>query len=104
MALAATLRAAGFRVLRRVTYGARPARALPPAALRLLREAGAAALFFSPETARIFARLLPESAMVNTAEALAISAATAAALAPLPWARIRVASHPNQDALLALLP
>ncbi len=104
--LAATLRAAGFRVLRRVTYAVVPATTLPPAAINLLQNGSGAALFFSPETAHIFVRLmktLRPPASVTRLDALAISAATAAALAPLPWAHIRVASHPNQDALLALL-
>ena len=100
------LRAAGFRVLRRVTYAVVPATTLPPAAINLLQNGSGAALFFSPETAHIFVRLmktLRPPASVTRLDALAISAATAAALAPLPWAHIRVASHPNQDALLALL-
>ena len=95
--LAATLRAAGYRVLRRVTYAARPVAAMGDI------PAGSV-LFFSPETARTFVRLAGASPRIAACEALAISPATAAALSPLPWRRIRVASAPNQDALLALLP
>jgi hypothetical protein len=40
---------------------------------------------------------------VAAVDALAISRRTETALAPLPWRRIRVASRPNQDELLALL-
>ncbi len=105
LGLAATLRSHGFRVIRRVTYATAPATALPPQAEAMLRSGAGHALFFSPQTARVFVRLLAASpAPVDSTEAIAISAATAAALAPLPWARIRVASHPNQDAMLALLP
>lgn len=102
--LAASLRGARFRVLRRVAYAALPAHTLPQAACRALaRRAVGQALFFSPASARAAVRLLrgfPTEAIT----ALAISPATAAALSPLKWAGIRVASSPDQEALLALLP
>ncbi len=117
LALAAGLRAAGLRVLRRLAYAAVPLRALPPAAAAALAGNGLhAALFFSPATARAFVSLLRAARRnddvrpleahdeVRALEALAISAATAAPLAALPWRRIRVASHPNQDEMLAMLP
>jgi uroporphyrinogen-III synthase len=101
------LQARGFAVIRRSVYAAAPVSALPEQA-RAALESGAvrAALFFSPATARAFVRLLraalpPEC--VSRVEALAISRATETALAPLPWRRIRVASRPNQNELLALL-
>jgi uroporphyrinogen-III synthase len=104
MALAAELRQAGFRVLRRVAYAAEPARALPPAARRALAAGDIGhALFFSPASARAAQHLLRGLPTAGIT-ALAISAATAAALAPLKWAGIRVASSPDQEALLALLP
>lgn len=105
--LATALRRAGFTVQRREVYAARPAAALPAEAIAAL-QAGriAAALFFSAASARAFVDLLgaalPASA-VAAVEALAIAPATASALAPLPWRRIRVASAPNQDAILALM-
>ncbi len=106
-ALTAALRAAGLRVRRRETYAMRAAAALPAAAQAALAAGELrAALFFSAEGARIFVRLLRAAlpaASVAAVEALTLSDATAAALAPLPWQRIRVASHPNQDELLALL-
>jgi hypothetical protein len=40
---------------------------------------------------------------VRGIEALSISHTTEAALKPLPWLRVRVASHPNQEELLKLL-
>ena len=103
--LAAALRAHGFCVIRRVAYTARPVTTLPPQAAAMLAAGRGHALFFSPDTARAFARLLvPPPVTLSAIQAIAISPATAAALAPLPWARIRVASHPNQDAMFALLP
>ncbi len=103
-ALAVALRGAGFRVLRRIGYGARPARGLPAPARQALARGGIGhALFFSPASARaavLLLRGLPTAAVT----ALAISPATAAALTPLKWAGIRVASSPDQEALLALLP
>ena len=107
MALAATLRSRGFKVWRRVAYAARPAERLPDAAQSALA-AGTlrAALFFSPHSARTFVTILQRdlpTGIVRGVEALAISPKTEAALKGLPWRRIRVASHPNQDELLKLL-
>ena len=104
--LAAALRARNFRVLRRTTYAARPA----PGLARALRTALAgdelrAVLFFSPATAGAFvraARGVPADRFAAV-EALAISCATSAALTLLPWRRIRVASLPTHEELLALL-
>ena len=107
MALAADLRARGFRVIRRVVYAATLAPKLPSAAQTALA-AGAlsAALFFSAETARHCVRLLRRARLheaVRTMDALAIGEPAAVALQALPWRRIRVAAQPNQDAMLALL-
>ena len=106
--LGATLAGLGFEVLRREVYAARPMVRLPQAARKeLARNRVAAALFFSPATARTFVALLGDDMppdVVADVTAIAISEAAAAALAPLPWRRIRVASRPNQDELLAHLP
>lgn len=101
------LQSRGFTVIRRSVYAAVPVAELPAAAREALADGSLrAALFFSPATARAFVRLLaaalPPTSVAGVA-ALAISPATEAALAPLPWRRIRVASQPNQDDLLALL-
>lgn len=104
--LAADLRARGFRVLRRVAYRARPAGALPEAS-RVALASGAVshAMFFSTETALSFVRCISGGVSgLAGVEALAISERAARALAGLPFARIRVASHPNQDEMVALLP
>lgn len=104
--LSAMLRRDGFRVLRRCVYVSVVAARLPPDAARALREGGTvAALFFSAETARAFARCLPASLHASLAPVagLAISPAAAEPLQSLPWRALRVARRPNQDELLALL-
>lgn len=105
MALASRLRGHGFIVLRRIAYAARPAETLPPAAASALATKHVGhALFFSAASARAFVACMTDRPQeVAHVQALAISEPTARALAPLPWRRIRVASHPNQDELVALL-
>jgi uroporphyrinogen-III synthase len=107
IALAATLRAAGYRVVRRVTYAALPATMLPGSAATLLQDSEAhVALFFSAETARTYVRLVQRARLsdrVKTCEAVAIGGPAAVALEGLPWRGIRVAARPNQDEMLALL-
>jgi uroporphyrinogen-III synthase len=63
-------------------------------------------LLFSPRSAKIFAGLVTEAALAEHCARLAaycISAATAAALGDIAFARILVAGLPNQDAMLDLL-
>lgn len=106
-ALADDLRAAGFRVLRRVVYSTIPARTLAPTAMAALRNGTVrAALFFSAETARHFVQLVRRARVgtsVRTVEAISIGQPAAVALGRLPWRRISVAARPNQDEMLALL-
>lgn len=106
-ALCATLQAAGFRMIHRAVYSARPATVLPAEAQTALAEATlAAALFFSPATARAFVAVLDAAfprSIVKGIDAMVISDATREPLAPLPWRSIRVASRPNLDEMLALL-
>ena len=101
------LRAEGFAVERRVLYEARAAAALSPAALDSLHAGTIAfALFFSPRTAAIFARLANAAAVTGCCArvtALSISAAADAVLAGLPWRDRRIAGRPNQPALLDAL-
>lgn len=101
----AALRAAGFAVLRRDAYAARPASALPEPACMAIAAGLHAAWFFSAETARAFLGLLPAALRpaLAAAEAHALSATVAAALGPLPWRRIRVAVRPTERDMLALL-
>lgn len=105
--LAATLRAAGFRVVRRVAYASRPLPGLAAAPrTALARRQVVAALFFSPASAAAFTAAVRREGLTQTLRqvvAVAISPAAAAPLALLQWQDIRVASHPNQDELLACL-
>ena len=103
-ALAASLRGHGFAVIRRVTYAARPVARLPePARAALAAGTLAAALFFSAETARAFARLARGAALAGI-EAITIGRPAAMALEGLGFRAVRIAAKPNQDAMLALLP
>jgi uroporphyrinogen-III synthase len=106
-ALAGDLRAAGFRVLRRVVYSTVPAQALTGPALASLRAGQVrAALFFSAATARHFVQLVQRAhigATLQSVEAISIGQPAAMALGRLTWRRIRVAARPNQDEMLALL-
>lgn len=105
--LAAALRAAGFRVIRRVVYAARPATALPdPARAALAAGRVAAALFLSPRSAAIACRLIAAAGLGETTRgiaALALSPRIAAGLAALPWREVRTAARPDPGLLLGLL-
>jgi uroporphyrinogen-III synthase len=105
--LVGLLRAQGFTIERRVLYEARAAAALSSAAVDSLRAGAIAfALFFSPRTAAIFARLADVAGVTECCAkvtALSISEAADAALAGLPWRKRRIAERPNQPALLDAL-
>jgi uroporphyrinogen-III synthase len=105
--LVGLLRAQRFAVERRVLYEARAATALNPEAVDSLRAGKVAcALFFSPRTAAIFARLADIAGVTECCAkvvALSISRAADAALAGLPWHDRRIAERPNQPALLDAL-
>jgi uroporphyrinogen-III synthase len=105
--LAGLLCARGFAVERRVLYEARAAAALSTAAVDGLRaDAIAFALFFSPRTAAIFARLAGVAGVGECCArvtAVSISGAADASLAGLSWHDRRVAERPNQPALLDAL-
>ena len=105
--LAGLLRAQGFTVERRVFYEGRAAAALSPAAVDGLRAGAIAfALFFSPRTATIFARLAGVAGVDQccaNVTAVSISGAADAALAGLRWQDRRIAERPNQPALLDAL-
>jgi uroporphyrinogen-III synthase len=100
--LARQLRAAGLTIVRRAVYTASPIKFLPPDAGGALTNAKIdAALFYSAETVRAFARLRPPC--TETVTAFALSPAVAAPLQGLPWSAIRVALSPTEADLLALL-
>ena len=65
-----------------------------------------AALFFSPRSAGVFRDCILGASLCGVCArliAVCISQAAAGALAPLVFQEIRIASRPNQDALLACL-
>jgi uroporphyrinogen-III synthase len=105
--LVGLLRAQGFTIERRVLYEARAVAALSPAAVDSLRAGVIAfALFFSPRTAGIFARLAGVAGVGECCArvtAVSISGAADAALAGVPWHDRRIAERPNQPALLDAL-
>ncbi len=105
--LCRTLRGAGFRVIRRCLYAVQPVRHLPRSALEALSPIARldVALFFSRETAAVFARLLNprlQPALVMTRAAV-ISHSTAEPLLGLGWRLVEIASAPNATSLLSLL-
>ncbi|HEX4862233.1 MAG TPA: uroporphyrinogen-III synthase [Rhizomicrobium sp.] len=97
--LAALLKAQGFTVENAVLYDVGAIERLPPLPPDL-----DAALFYSARGAAIFRKLVAEAKLsVSGMIAICISKAAADALTPLRFKDIRVASEPNQDAMLALL-
>lgn len=105
--LAGALVADGFAVERAVLYEARPAARLSCEAVRVLAEGVVDfALFFSPRTAAIFARLADRAGIaeaIGAVAAISISAAADAALAPLSFRERHIAGRPDQAGLLAAL-
>lgn len=105
--LAAWLREAGYRVIRRAVYAALPEPDLAPAAATAItHHEVCAALFFSAETASQFVRQVRRaqlSGALATVDAISIGQPAGMALQALPWRRIRVAAKPTQDEMLALL-
>ncbi len=105
--LCRTLRAASFRINRRCVYEAQSVRRLPGSALEALNSAARldVALFFSRETAAVFARLLSprlQPALVMTRAAV-ISHSAAEPLLGLGWRLVEIASAPDAPSLLSLL-
>jgi uroporphyrinogen-III synthase len=103
--LAGALGAAGFAVERVVLYEAHPAAALRAATARSIGNGAIdLALFFSPRSAAIFARLVGAAGIANglaTSVAISISSAADAALGDLPFRDRITAAVPTQAALLA---
>jgi uroporphyrinogen-III synthase len=100
------LQGRGFTVVSEILYDAAPSATLPETADSALRSAELdGVMLFSPRSAKIFADLVTRAGLApNCArvDAYCISAATAAALGGLTFARVAVAGQPNQDAMLAL--
>ena len=103
--LAPRLRAAGFEAERVPLYDAVASRSLSaPTHQALNSRSLAGAAFYSPRTARLFAKLARESGVDSTARTLTafcLSQAVAEAAAILSWQRICVAAAPRQDSLVA---
>ena len=105
--LCGELRDRGFMADRLVLYEAQPVGALSAATVRSLA-AGIVdfALFFSPRTAAIFARLADQAGIADAMRhvaAISISAAADAALDRLSFRARLIAFRPDQAALLAAL-
>jgi uroporphyrinogen-III synthase len=104
--LKTALEAEGFEVRKSVLYRTEPARALAPEALGMLLEGKLdGAILMSPRTAKTFAELVARHGAVTQAKGLVcycLSPAVAEALAPL-GVQVRVATHPREEDLLALL-
>ncbi|HEX4271282.1 MAG TPA: uroporphyrinogen-III synthase [Rhizomicrobium sp.] len=100
------LTARGFIVRKAVLYRVDAANDLPAEAVVALERKGVdAALFFSPRSAKLFVQLAAKRDLsVQGVIAVCISAATAAGLEGGPgFAGIRIATRPNQAALLTCL-
>ncbi len=103
------LQAKGFTVETTVLYDAVPVAALPENALATLagRDTRRRAAVFTEERQDFRDTDRPRRSLPPACEKLdayCISAATAAALTPLTFARVAVAGAPNQDAIIALIP
>ncbi len=104
--LVSLLTEAGFTARRVPLYRIEAAADLPQAATRALIDGRLdAAMFFSPRSASVFRDVLQQldARLAEGLTALCISAETAAALSPLPFASVRIADRPNQGAMLALV-
>lgn len=103
--LAGDLEASGYSVQRARLYETRAAVALSQDTQQLIATGRIhAALFYSPRTARIFAELARRANLADACGgmwAYCLSEAVARELAGVPFARLRVAPEPAQEALLA---
>ena len=101
------LQAKGFAVTTEILYQAKRVEKLPQnAADALANDALDGVMLFSPRSARIFAELVTADGLASHCTKLAcfcISAATATEAGSLPFASVKVAGAPNQDAILALI-
>ncbi|MBK5198371.1 MAG: uroporphyrinogen-III synthase [Methyloceanibacter sp.] len=104
--LKSALEAEGFSLRQPVLYRTVPARDFPAQALSLLKAGKLdGAILMSPRTARIFALLLDRHGVVTEGKRLVcycLSQAVAEALEAL-GLRVRVALHPREEDVLALL-
>jgi uroporphyrinogen-III synthase len=105
--LSEALAAAGFEFRRQTVYRAVAASSLPAPVIEAIRSRAIdAVLLFSPRSAAIFVELIARhdlSGYLDRTDALCLSAAVAAACDHLSWARLRVATRPEVEALLRQL-
>ena len=105
--LSGSLETAGFTVRRGVLYEACPVDHLPEIAIAALQgRKVAGALFFSPRTAEVFARLVAGAGLepkLRGLAALCLSTAVSKRLGVSAWGAVRIAARPVLPALLALL-
>ena len=103
--LAGALAAAGFRVRREVLYRARAAEAFSPALMEELAAGSLSlALFFSPRSAAVFAKLARRSGVgesCRSVHACVLSEAVGRALEGVAWREVRVAGRPDHEAMMA---
>ncbi|HUO01375.1 MAG TPA: uroporphyrinogen-III synthase [Rhizomicrobium sp.] len=99
------LAARGFRTRREILYRMEKSGHLSAEAVQAIRQGGVqAALFFSPNSAALFAECAARDGLsTDRLIAICISVNTRDALKGLSFAEMRIAAHPNQDALLACL-
>jgi len=104
-ALCERLTAHGFQTRRENLYRMEKATRLPEQAVQAIRQGEVeAALFFSPKSAALFAECVAkEDLTTDRLIAISISENTAQALKRLSFAEVRIASRPDQDALLTCL-
>lgn len=105
--VARKLAAAGFSVRSEILYESAAVETLPSTACKALASGQlGAVLVYSPRSAEIFTACAIRAGFANVCkkvDALCISTAAAAALAPLQFRTVRVAERPNEDDLLTLL-
>ena len=104
--LEAELSRHGYKLQREILYEARAVRTLPHAAATSLSTGTAdGALFYSPRSARIFARLVTEASLAARCRGLhafCISAKAAEGLTHLPFAERRIAPRSDHSGMMAL--
>ena len=97
----------GFNVFRVRLYESEPATCLSASTITSFSKGELeGVLFYSPRTAQIFADLIIENRLVEACRrirALCLSEAVAEVADSLPWRSVKVASAPDQAAMLALL-
>ena len=105
--LAAWCRQAGFKVVRRVVYAAKPIQHINPQTCTAIQAAKVAVvLFFSAESAAGWLAALPkaeQNALAAQARAVVISGRVAGVLRAAGWQNVRIADHVSAAAVMDAL-